>query len=103
MDEVAFASADAAEPAFAAAEARGAGAGRFRRAGTAHVAQRLGDARRLPAARAAPAFTIFVALPMGEAAWYSVFNWNGYGRPERFIGLKNYDWLHRATPPSCGR
>ena len=36
-------------------------------------------------------FTIFVALPMGEAAWYSVFNWNGYGRPERFIGLKNFD------------
>ena len=38
-------------------------------------------------------FTIFVALPMGEAAWYSVFNWNGYGRPERFIGLKNYGYL----------
>ena len=36
-------------------------------------------------------FTIFVALPMAEAAWYSFFNWNGYGRPERFIGLKNYD------------
>jgi raffinose/stachyose/melibiose transport system permease protein len=35
-------------------------------------------------------FTVFVALPMGEAAWYSVFNWNGYGRPENFIGLKNY-------------
>jgi raffinose/stachyose/melibiose transport system permease protein len=38
-------------------------------------------------------FTIFVALPMGEAAWYSFFNWNGYGRPEKFIGLKNYYWL----------
>ncbi len=38
-------------------------------------------------------FTIFVALPMGEAAWYSFFNWNGYGRPEKFIGLKNYEYL----------
>jgi raffinose/stachyose/melibiose transport system permease protein len=35
-------------------------------------------------------FTIFVVLPMGEAAWYSFFNWNGYGRPETFVGLKNY-------------
>ena len=32
-------------------------------------------------------FTIFVFLPMAEASWYSFFNWNGYGRPERFIGL----------------
>ena len=38
-------------------------------------------------------FTVFVALPMGEAAWYSFFNWNGYGRPEKFIGLKNYGYL----------
>ena len=22
--------------------------------------------------------------------WYSFYNWNGYGRPEQFIGLKNY-------------
>ncbi len=35
-------------------------------------------------------FTVFVAMPMGEAAWYSFYNWNGYGRPEEFIGLKNY-------------
>jgi raffinose/stachyose/melibiose transport system permease protein len=35
-------------------------------------------------------FTIFVAMPMGEAAWYSFYNWNGYGRPENFVGLKNY-------------
>ena len=35
-------------------------------------------------------FTLFVALPMAEAAWYSFYNWNGYGRPEKFIGLKNY-------------
>jgi raffinose/stachyose/melibiose transport system permease protein len=38
-------------------------------------------------------FTVFVALPMAEAAWYGFFNWNGYGRPEKFIGLKNYGYL----------
>jgi raffinose/stachyose/melibiose transport system permease protein len=35
-------------------------------------------------------FTVFVAMPMGEAAWYSLYNWNGYGRPEEFIGLRNF-------------
>ena len=35
-------------------------------------------------------FTVFVVLPIAEAGWYSFFNWNGYGRPEKFIGLKNY-------------
>ncbi len=38
-------------------------------------------------------FTVFVALPMAEAAWYGFYNWNGYGRPEKFIGLKNYGYL----------
>src|SRR5271169_6177145 len=38
-------------------------------------------------------FTVFVALPMIEAGWYSFFNWDCYGRPERFIGLKNYGYL----------
>jgi raffinose/stachyose/melibiose transport system permease protein len=38
-------------------------------------------------------FTLFVAMPMLEAGWYSFYNWNGYGRPERFIGLKNYGYL----------
>ena len=38
-------------------------------------------------------FTVFVAMPMLEASWYSLFNWNGYGRPERFLGLKNYGYL----------
>jgi raffinose/stachyose/melibiose transport system permease protein len=37
-------------------------------------------------------FTLFVALPMAEAGWYSFYNWDGYGRPERFIGLKNYGY-----------
>jgi len=38
-------------------------------------------------------FTLFVVLPMGEAAWYSVYSWNGYGAPETFVGLKNYELL----------
>jgi raffinose/stachyose/melibiose transport system permease protein len=38
-------------------------------------------------------FTIFVFLPIVEAGWYGFFNWNGYGRPEKFIGLKNYGYL----------
>jgi len=35
-------------------------------------------------------FTIFVILPIGEAAWYGFYNWNGFNRPDNFIGLKNY-------------
>jgi raffinose/stachyose/melibiose transport system permease protein len=38
-------------------------------------------------------FTVFVILPVVEAGWYGFFNWDGYGRPEKFIGLKNYNWL----------
>ena len=38
-------------------------------------------------------FTVFVALPMAEAGWYSFYNWDGYGRPEKFIGLTNYGYL----------
>jgi raffinose/stachyose/melibiose transport system permease protein len=35
-------------------------------------------------------FTVFVILPIGEAAWYGFYNWDGYNRPQNFIGLKNY-------------
>ena len=38
-------------------------------------------------------FTVFVALPMAEAGWYGFYNWDGYGRPERFIALKNYQYV----------
>lgn len=40
-------------------------------------------------------FTIFVILPMGEAAWYSFYNWNGYGPPTQWVGLKNYEVVFR--------
>jgi raffinose/stachyose/melibiose transport system permease protein len=42
-------------------------------------------------------FTIFVILPVGEAAWYSVFNWDGFGSPTRFIGIENYRQLFQNT------
>jgi raffinose/stachyose/melibiose transport system permease protein len=35
-------------------------------------------------------YTLFVILPMGEAAWYSGFNWNGFGHPTRWVGFDNY-------------
>src|SRR6478735_2220810 len=35
-------------------------------------------------------FTIFVVMPVGEAAWYSGFNWNGVGRPTNWVGWRNY-------------
>jgi raffinose/stachyose/melibiose transport system permease protein len=38
-------------------------------------------------------FTVFVILPMGEAAWYSFFNWNGYGLPTQWIGTRNYELI----------
>ena len=40
-------------------------------------------------------FTLFVVLPIGEAAYYSFFRWNGYGAPEKFVGLKNYEFLFK--------
>lgn len=38
-------------------------------------------------------FTIFVVVPMGEAVWYSVFKWNGFGRPTQFVGAMNFQLL----------
>ncbi|AZO79690.1 MULTISPECIES: sugar ABC transporter permease [unclassified Bosea (in: a-proteobacteria)] len=38
-------------------------------------------------------FTLFVVLPIAEAAWYSGFNWNGFGSPTKWIGLDNYRFV----------
>jgi raffinose/stachyose/melibiose transport system permease protein len=38
-------------------------------------------------------FTVFVMLPIGEAAWYAFYNWNGLRAPENFIGLDNFGQL----------
>jgi raffinose/stachyose/melibiose transport system permease protein len=43
-------------------------------------------------------FTLFVVLPIGESAWFSLFDWNGYGRPEHFVGLRNYIRLFGFPP-----
>jgi raffinose/stachyose/melibiose transport system permease protein len=42
-------------------------------------------------------FTLFVILPMGEAAWYSFFNWNGYGLPGQWVGWKNYELIFKQS------
>lgn len=36
-------------------------------------------------------FTLFVVLPMIDAATFSFFNWNGYGPITDFVGFKNYE------------
>lgn len=36
-------------------------------------------------------FTVFVVLPMIDAASFSFFKWNGYGPLTDFVGLKNYE------------
>jgi raffinose/stachyose/melibiose transport system permease protein len=38
-------------------------------------------------------FTLFVTWPVVEAAYYSFFNWNGYGPPSKWIGLENFQWV----------
>jgi raffinose/stachyose/melibiose transport system permease protein len=35
-------------------------------------------------------FTLFVVLPVAEAGYYSFFNWNGYGSPQRWVDLDNF-------------
>lgn len=35
-------------------------------------------------------FTLFVIWPLLNAGYYSFFDWNGYGSPDQFIGLANY-------------
>jgi raffinose/stachyose/melibiose transport system permease protein len=35
-------------------------------------------------------FTLFVTWPVVEAAYYSFFNWNGYGAPSKWTGLENF-------------
>lgn len=38
-------------------------------------------------------FSLFVILPLADAAWYSGFSWNGYGTPSDFVGTENYQRL----------
>jgi len=41
-------------------------------------------------------YTLFVILPIGESAWYSLFNWNGFGRPTNWVGLDNYRFVFES-------
>src|SRR5690606_37506727 len=36
-------------------------------------------------------FTVFVVLPMIDAATFSFFDWTGYGPITDFVGLENYE------------
>lgn len=38
-------------------------------------------------------FSLFVILPLVDAAYYSLFDWNGYGSPSDFVGAQNYQRL----------
>jgi raffinose/stachyose/melibiose transport system permease protein len=46
-------------------------------------------------------FTMFVILPVGEASFYSFFNWNGYGSPQKWINLENF--VRVLNDPIFGR
>jgi len=46
-------------------------------------------------------FTLFVILPISEAAFYGFFNWNGLARLQNFVGLENYQQL--LTNKTFGR
>jgi raffinose/stachyose/melibiose transport system permease protein len=35
-------------------------------------------------------FTLFVTWPVVEAAYYSFYNWNGYGAPSKWIWMDNF-------------
>jgi raffinose/stachyose/melibiose transport system permease protein len=36
-------------------------------------------------------FTLFVILPLWDAAYYSLYDWNGYGTPTEFVGTENFE------------
>jgi raffinose/stachyose/melibiose transport system permease protein len=42
-------------------------------------------------------FAGFVLAPIGLAAYYSVYEWNGFGPLDTFVGLRNY-WLALTGP-----
>ena len=42
-------------------------------------------------------FALFVVVPVIQAGRYSVFNWNGLGPMDNFVGLKNYQHALKDT------
>ncbi|MBL8832849.1 MAG: sugar ABC transporter permease [Rhodospirillales bacterium] len=41
-------------------------------------------------------FTLFVVLPIVEAAWYGNYSWNGFGTPTNWVGFDNYRYVFEA-------
>ena len=75
-------------------------------AGSTNPARRSADAWRSLLLFLPPAlllFTLFVVLPMGEAAWYIFYNWNGYGTPDRVRRLAQFRAAVRQRAPSAPR
>ncbi len=40
-------------------------------------------------------FTALVVVPIGEAGWYSFYDWSGYGVPTNFVGWRNFFLISR--------
>lgn len=38
-------------------------------------------------------FFLFVLMPIAQSAYYSLYDWDGYGPPTDYVGLGNYDRL----------
>lgn len=36
-------------------------------------------------------FSLFVVMPLLNAGFYSFYDWNGFGTPDDFVGLRNYE------------
>jgi len=42
-------------------------------------------------------FTLFVTLPIIEAASYSGYKWSGYGQPTEWVGMRNFEILSKHS------
>ena len=67
-----------------AVEQAGRGLAAARRPGARHPAR----ARRCCSARRSLLFVGFVLLPIGVAVYYSLYEWNGFGPLDDFVGLR---------------
>lgn len=39
-------------------------------------------------------FVLFVLIPIAQSAYYSLYDWDGFGPPTDYVGLGNYDRLY---------
>ena len=40
-------------------------------------------------------FSLLVVVPIVQAGWYSLYDWNGYGPPSNFVGWRNFNLISR--------